>query len=53
MSNHRSIIIAGLLLYPEFSEAMKVGKSLADDRVERSFYQRCDGNLQQRKCAAA
>jgi hypothetical protein len=29
--------------YPEFSEAMKSGKSLADDRVERSLYQRAWG----------
>jgi hypothetical protein len=26
--------------HPEFSEAMKVGKSVADDRMERSLYQR-------------
>jgi hypothetical protein len=31
------------LAHPEFSEAVKVGKSLADDRVERSLYQRAIG----------
>lgn len=29
--------------YPEFSEALKENKSIADDRVERSLYQRALG----------
>jgi hypothetical protein len=29
--------------YPEFAEALKSGKSLADDRVERSLYHRAIG----------
>lgn len=30
-------------LFPEFNEALKVGKASADDRVERSLYQRANG----------
>ena len=29
--------------YPEFAEAVKVGKDMADDRVERSLYQKAIG----------
>jgi transposase len=29
--------------YPEFRGALKVGKQAADDRVERSLYQRANG----------
>jgi len=41
-------------VHPEFSEALKIGKALADGRMERSFYQRGIGyDLDVRKVSAA
>jgi transposase-like protein len=39
----RSTLYVWHARYPEFQEAMKLGKEPADDRVERSLYQRATG----------
>jgi hypothetical protein len=38
-----STIYLWRIQHPEFSESMKIGKALPDDRVERSLYQRACG----------
>lgn len=40
---HVDTICEWKLKYPEFSEAIKVGKSTADDRVEHALYNRAAG----------
>src|SRR6516162_5364463 len=45
-----STIYLWRIQHPEFSESMKIGKALPDDRVERSLYQRAIGyNLKIKK----
>ena len=39
----RSTFYLWRLNYPEFSDALRAGKMPADDRVERSFYERAIG----------
>jgi hypothetical protein len=39
----RSTLFEWRAAHPEFSDTLKIGKALADDRAERSFYQRAIG----------
>ncbi len=40
---HRATIYRWKLDYPDFCDALKTGKNLADERVERSLYQKATG----------
>lgn len=40
---HRSTIYRWKLIHPEFCDAVKTGKTAADERVERSLYQKATG----------
>lgn len=40
---HRSTLYRWKLEYPEFCDALKVGKEAADNRAERSLYQKATG----------
>ncbi len=40
---HRSTLYRWKLEHPDFCDAIKAGKAIADDRVERSLYQKATG----------